>query len=134
MYCTNCGKQIRPDLSICPVCRFAGTAILIADELYDILKDQALLYEDTPSGALRRILRKEGLLARSQNGRSINDFQLSVRTFKCLKKAGIVTIPDLLQYSETELLKLDNMGPKSLNELKEILAGMGLALRRHQRL
>lgn len=60
--------------------------------------------------------------------RSVNELELSVRAANCLKNANIKTIADLVQKTETEMLKTKNFGKKSLNEIKEILAEMGLGL------
>jgi DNA-directed RNA polymerase subunit alpha len=60
--------------------------------------------------------------------RSVNELELSVRAANCLKNANIKTIADLVQRSEMEMLKTKNFGKKSLNEIKEILAEMGLSL------
>lgn len=59
--------------------------------------------------------------------RPVDELELSVRAFNCLKNAGIVTIRDLVQRTESEMLKMKNFGRKSLNEVKEVLASMGLS-------
>ncbi len=61
-------------------------------------------------------------------GKSVDEMELSVRSYNCLKNANIRTIGELVQKTETEMLKTKNFGRKSLNEIKEILAGMGLSL------
>lgn len=58
--------------------------------------------------------------------RSIEELELSVRSFNCLEAAGIKTIRDLVQKSESEMLKYRNFGRKSLSEIKNILKEMGL--------
>ncbi len=60
--------------------------------------------------------------------RSVDELELSVRASNCLKTASIRTIADLVQRSESELLKTKNFGKKSLNEIKTILGEMGLSL------
>jgi DNA-directed RNA polymerase subunit alpha len=60
--------------------------------------------------------------------KSVDEMELSVRSYNCLKNANIRTIGELVQKSETEMLKTKNFGRKSLNEIKEILAEMGLSL------
>ena len=60
--------------------------------------------------------------------RSVNELELSVRAANCLKNANIKSIGDLVQRSENEMLKTKNFGKKSLNEIKEVLAEMGLEL------
>jgi len=58
--------------------------------------------------------------------RHVDDLELSVRSANCLKNAGINLIGELVQKTEAEMLKTKNFGRKSLNEIKEILAEMGL--------
>ncbi len=59
--------------------------------------------------------------------RSVEELELSVRSYNCLKNADIKTIGELVQKTEAEMLKTKNFGRKSLNEIKEILAEMGLS-------
>lgn len=59
--------------------------------------------------------------------RSVEELELSVRSYNCLKNANIQTIGDLVQKTEAEMLRTKNFGRKSLNEIKEILAGLGLS-------
>ena len=60
--------------------------------------------------------------------RSVEELELSVRSYNCLKNASITTIRELVTKSEQEMLKTKNFGRKSLNEIKEILSAMGLGL------
>jgi DNA-directed RNA polymerase subunit alpha len=60
--------------------------------------------------------------------KSVEELELSVRSYNCLKNANIRTIRDLVQKTEAEMLKTKNFGRKSLNEIKEILHSMGLSL------
>jgi DNA-directed RNA polymerase subunit alpha len=60
--------------------------------------------------------------------KSVEELELSVRSYNCLKNANIRTIRELVQKTEGEMLKTKNFGRKSLNEIKEILSGMGLSL------
>src|SRR5437867_11951789 len=60
--------------------------------------------------------------------RSVEELELSVRSYNCLKNAQIQTIGELVTRSEADMLKTKNFGRKSLNEIKEILAQMGLSL------
>jgi DNA-directed RNA polymerase subunit alpha len=60
--------------------------------------------------------------------KSVEELELSVRSYNCLKNANIRTIRELVQKTEPEMLRTKNFGRKSLNEIKEILAGMGLSL------
>ncbi|HEX6973521.1 MAG TPA: DNA-directed RNA polymerase subunit alpha [Vicinamibacterales bacterium] len=78
---------------------------------------QADAMADTPRAALNENLDK-----------SVEELELSVRSYNCLKNANIRTIRELVQKTEGEMLKTKNFGRKSLNEIKEILSGMGLSL------
>src|SRR6201994_4657487 len=59
----------------------------------------------------------------------VETLNLSVRSFNCLKRAGISKVSELLDMSEDEIIKMRNFGRKSLDEIKQVLADRGLALR-----
>lgn len=61
--------------------------------------------------------------------RPIEDLELSVRSFNCLKRAGIDTIGQLADRTEEDMMKVRNLGRKSLDEVKQKLLGLGLGLR-----
>jgi DNA-directed RNA polymerase subunit alpha len=84
------------------------------EEAGDLQQDTAA---DTPRAASNENLDK-----------SVEELELSVRSYNCLKNANIRTIRELVQKTEGEMLKTKNFGRKSLNEIKEILTGMGLSL------
>jgi len=86
--------------------------------LEDVADVPAEAQADLPrSGALNENLDK-----------SVEELELSVRSYNCLKNANIRTIRELVQKTEAEMLKTKNFGRKSLNEIKEILHTMGLSL------
>jgi len=60
--------------------------------------------------------------------RPVSELELSVRSINCLQSAQIETIGELVQKTESEMLKTKNFGRKSLNEIKETLASLGLGL------
>lgn len=60
--------------------------------------------------------------------RKVEELELSVRSANCLKNDNIIYIGDLVQKSESDMLRTPNFGRKSLNEIKEVLVGMGLGL------
>ena len=72
----------------------------------------------------------EGLhsVANEHLDKSVEELELSVRSYNCLKNANIRTIGELVQKSEPEMLRTKNFGRESLNEIKEILQNMGLGL------
>jgi len=86
--------------------------------LEDVADQPAEAQADQPrTGALNENLDK-----------SVEELELSVRSYNCLKNANIRTIRELVQKTEAEMLKTKNFGRKSLNEIKEILHSMGLSL------
>jgi DNA-directed RNA polymerase subunit alpha len=61
----------------------------------------------------------------------IEDLDLSVRSYNCLKRAGINTVDELTQKSEEDMMKVRNLGKKSLKEVKVKLNDLGLSLAKH---
>jgi DNA-directed RNA polymerase subunit alpha len=96
-----------------------------------LLKDHMSIFinfEETTE-AIEASAPDRGPAGRNENlDRSVEELELSVRSYNCLKNANIMTIRELVQKSEQEMLKTKNFGRKSLNEIKEILSGMGLSL------
>ena len=62
--------------------------------------------------------------------KTIEELDLSVRSFNCLKRAQINTVEDLISKTEEEMMKVRNLGRKSLKEVKEKLEELGLSLNR----
>ena len=60
--------------------------------------------------------------------KNVSEFDLSVRSMNCLKAANIKTIGQLVKKTEEDMMQFKNFGKKSLSEIKELLAGMGLTL------
>ncbi len=92
-----------------------------------ILQQQLMTFVDLDSALLKEPIRKEEefdpiLL------RPVEDLELTVRSANCLKAENIHYIGDLVQRTETDLLKTPNLGKKSLNEIKEVLSSRNLAL------
>ena len=91
--------------------------------LVDQLSVFAALEGTTPAIEERRAPPVDPILLRP-----VDDLELTVRSANCLKAENIYYIGDLIQRTETELLKTPNLGRKSLNEIKEVLASRGLTL------
>ena len=60
---------------------------------------------------------------------TIEELDLSVRSYNCLKRAGINTVEELIKKDEEEMMKVRNLGRKSLEEVQQKLAALGLSLR-----
>jgi DNA-directed RNA polymerase subunit alpha len=105
-----------------------GEAARILEDQFDLLTDfpQSSTPETEPGEpgleTAPRVELNEHLF------RNVDELELSVRASNCLKTASIRTIADLVQKTESELLKTKNFGKKSLNEIKTILGEMGLSL------
>ncbi len=95
-----------------------------------LIKDHLAIFinfEETEESGEKEIDKEREKLNENLS-RSVEELELSVRSYNCLKNAEIRTIRDLVQKTEAEMLKTKNFGRKSLNEIKEILAEMGLSL------
>ena len=94
-----------------------------------ILQDQLSLFInfEEPQAAFTEELREE-LPFNKNLLRKVDELELSVRSANCLKNDNIIYIGDLVQKSETDMLRTPNFGRKSLNEIKEVLGQMGLQL------
>jgi len=97
--------------------RYAARVLVDQLSVFAQLEGTALPAEQPKSPAVDPILL-----------RPVDDLELTVRSANCLKAENIYYIGDLIQRSETELLKTPNLGRKSLNEIKEVLASRGLTL------
>ena len=97
-----------------------------------ILNEHLSLFGDLSDEAFET----EIMVEKSKNGKekvlemTIEELDLSVRSFNCLKRAGINTVEDLIGKSEDDMMKVRNLGRKSLDEVVEKLASLGYDLRR----
>ncbi|MBX6374188.1 MAG: DNA-directed RNA polymerase subunit alpha [Acetobacteraceae bacterium] len=94
-----------------------------------ILQDQLQLFVNFEEPRERKVEEIQEELPFNRNLlRKVDELELSVRSANCLKNDNIVYIGDLVQKTEQEMLRTPNFGRKSLNEIKEVLASMGLTL------
>ena len=94
-----------------------------------LLKDHMTIFINFEEELETESRGEEKIQIKNENlNRSVEELELSVRSYNCLKNANIQTIGELVQKTEAEMLKTKNFGRKSLNEIKEILASMGLSL------
>jgi len=94
----------------------------------ELLRDQLTIFVDLAPSAPGVGGGTEGPEVDPNLVKSVDDLELSVRSANCLKAEDLHFVGDLVQKSEQELLKTPNFGKKSLNEIKEVLASMGLSL------
>ena len=113
--------EIQTDGSITPEDAAAYAARIMQDQL------QIFVNFDEPKQEAVGDVREE-LPFNPALLRKVDELELSVRSANCLKNDNIVYIGDLIQKTEAEMLRTPNFGRKSLNEIKEVLAGLGLHL------
>jgi DNA-directed RNA polymerase subunit alpha len=97
-----------------------------------ILQDQLQVFInfEEPKAASEGVI-EESLPFNRNLLRKVDELELSVRSANCLKNDNIVYIGDLVQKSESDMLRTPNFGRKSLNEIKDVLVSMGLSLGMH---
>jgi len=108
--------------SITPADSIGLAAKLLKDHMSIFINFEEVIEAASSSDDRKPEIKNENL------NRSVEELELSVRSYNCLKNANIQTIGELVQKTEAEMLKTKNFGRKSLNEIKEILASMGLSL------
>jgi DNA-directed RNA polymerase subunit alpha len=114
--------EVWTDGSVLPQDAVAYAAKILKDHLTIFInfEEEPETEEETVDEARDRVV--ENL------SRPVDELELSVRSANCLKNSNIRFIYELVEKTEAEMLKTKNFGRKSLNEIKEILAGMGLSL------
>lgn len=116
--------EIWTDGSITPQKALAMAAKILIDHL-DII---AGINEDVLS--MDNVIRENGTEIQPKGQQQlIEDLDLSVRSYNCLKRAGIQTVDDLTQKTEEEMMRVRNLGKKSLKEVKDKLAELGLGFK-----
>ncbi|MDR1476042.1 MAG: DNA-directed RNA polymerase subunit alpha [Holosporales bacterium] len=112
--------RIKTDGSIRPDDAFAQASMILKDHFSNFISfDDHQVYE--PREENDEIPFNKNLL------RKVDELELSVRSANCLKNENIFYIGDLIQRTESDMLRTPNFGRKSLNEIKELLAGMELS-------
>ncbi|MBI1341115.1 DNA-directed RNA polymerase subunit alpha [bacterium] len=113
--------DVHTDGSVTPENAVAYAARILQDQLQLLITFdepvEAAVGADEPDLGFNPVLLKK-----------VDELELSVRSANCLRNDNIVYIGDLIQKSEAEMLRTPNFGRKSLNEIKEVLSGMGLHL------
>ena len=90
--------------------------------------NQFIILDDAAS-EMEILVEKEGDQKEKALEMTIDELELSVRSFNCLKRASINTVEELTERSEEDMMKVRNLGKKSLDEVKKKLAELGLSLR-----
>jgi DNA-directed RNA polymerase subunit alpha len=113
--------EVETDGTVTPDDAIAYAARILQDQLqlfinFEEPREEPVTFEPEQPRINRNLLRK------------VDELELSVRSANCLKNDNIIYIGDLVQKTEAEMLRTPNFGRKSLNEIKEVLAQMGLHL------
>jgi DNA-directed RNA polymerase subunit alpha len=114
--------EVWTDGSVLPEDAVAFAAKILKEQMNPLIN-----FEEEPEPVSEEVEEEEDKLNENLF-RPVSELELSVRSANCLKNANITLIGELVQKSETEMLKTKNFGRKSLNEIKEILSEMGLSL------
>ncbi|MFQ3573371.1 MAG: DNA-directed RNA polymerase subunit alpha C-terminal domain-containing protein, partial [Thermodesulfovibrionales bacterium] len=117
--------EIWTDGSITPEKAVSDAATILMDHL-----DMFILFDEdeTEEDENKAVSVIENDRLNTNLSKHIDEIELSVRAYNCLKNANIKTIADLVQKTEHEMLRTKNFGRKSLNEIKQVLNSMGLKL------
>ena len=83
-------------------------------------------------GGLEMMVEKEAEQKVKVLEMTIDELDLSVRSYNCLKRAGINTVDELIQRDEVDMMKVRNLGRKSLDEVRQRLASLGLSLNKSE--
>lgn len=119
--------EVETDGSIAPneaVCRASN----IIDQYMGAFLSLADIV-DEEEGEIPSIFAPEGQEANAELDKQIEDLDLSVRSYNCLKRAGIHSVRQLVEFSENDLLNIRNFGAKSIEEVKDKLISMDLNLK-----
>lgn len=114
--------EVWTDGSISPEDAVKGASMILRDQLNVFVGEEEIIPE------VKEEVKEEGPRFNENLFRRIDELELSVRSSNCLENANIKYIGELVMRSENEMLRTKNFGRKSLNEIKEILTEMGLAL------
>ena len=114
--------EVETNGAVSPVDAVAYASRILQDQL------QIFITFDEPKKAVEAVDGKPDLPFNPALLKKVDELELSVRSANCVKNDNIVYIGDLIQKTEGEMLRTPNFGRKSLNEIKEVLATMGLSL------
>ncbi|KAA0258446.1 DNA-directed RNA polymerase subunit alpha [Deferribacter autotrophicus] len=115
--------ELETDGSIKPVDAIAFAAKIIKDQMEFFINFDEPVYEEVEEEE-----KEDNTYILELLDKSIEELELSVRAYNCLKNANIKTLADLCEKTDAELLKTKNFGRRSLEEIKKVLAELGLSL------
>ena len=119
--------EITTDGSITPAESVAGAAKILIDHLQLLTKvDEQVSEMDSVMKEAQGEVQNKGLVM------MIEDLDLSVRSYNCLKRAGIQTVEELTQKTEDEMMRVRNLGKKSLKEVKDKIYELGLSFKSYE--
>ncbi|MGN0034961.1 MAG: DNA-directed RNA polymerase subunit alpha [Coriobacteriales bacterium] len=117
--------EVETNKSIAPTDAVCQAANIINQHMKAFL----MLNEEGESVEAPSIFVPEGPTQNTELEKQVEDLDLSVRSYNCLKRAGIHTVKQLVDFSENDLLNIRNFGAKSIEEVKDKLQSMGLSLK-----
>ena len=117
--------EVETDGSITPTEAVCQAANIITQHMNAFL----MLGEDEELLEVTSIFAPEGPTTNTELEKQVEDLDLSVRSYNCLKRAGIHSVRQLVEFSENDLLNIRNFGAKSIEEVKDKLQSMGLGLK-----
>ena len=113
-------KTTKPDEAVSLAAKIMNDLLRMFVDLSEEAKNREVIVE-------QKATEKEKVLEMT-----IEELDLSVRSYNCLKRAGINTVEDLTNKSEEDMMKVRNLGKKSLEEVINKLLGLGLVLKREE--
>ena len=119
--------EVETDGSINPTEAVCGAANIINQYMGAFLMLDEV--EEDEDGEVVSIFAPENQETNAELDKQIEDLDLSVRSYNCLKRAGIHSVRQLVEYSENDLLNIRNFGAKSIEEVKDKLISMDLNLK-----
>lgn len=113
---------------------FISIAGISADFLQESIGEhqQAQGFSNGNDAIKGSVVEKGGISRKSLLALTIEELDLSVRSYNCLKRANIQTVGDLIEMTEEKMMKVRNMGKKSLDEISKKLGMMGLSLKQEE--
>ena len=117
--------EVETNGAISPTDAVCQSANIISQHMAAFL----MLDENAESEEVESIFAPEGPSKNTELEKQIEDLDLSVRSYNCLKRAGIHSVRQLVEYSENDLLNIRNFGAKSIEEVKDKLQSMDLSLK-----